>query len=418
MKKILLAAACSVAAATLVFACGKEEEKKKEKKKETVTTTSSVAPDFLLTATRETAPVIAPGSLAIGLNLGPSEQLGSVYYSIFNMLRSWNPDTDNRVVDMGNIYHVLDVAGDQYGKVSGYTPEACKTSTCVKCKPAFDAALKEQCIGKDGPVSSTACDPLVATFTSSCPGSTCEPCYEQWWMAASSSAGLCTPFSAAKVVASPYSFGMNETYSCAVSSGQMGEEYPYSVAASEAGANKEIKKLLTGFVWAGSGTEGEFNVIQGNYNESTKDLVLHFAQLVDHGQSNFVRRIEILGNVSAHTFTLRSLNGPKQGASGSWVSIVGKGISKGSGNYFLLKVKSDSTGWTDAKYLCLSADATGDTFVSLATSKPTGDTTVATECAAYQQEVDALTFFAYPTDVPQTLTDFTGKGGSSVLLDF
>ncbi len=388
---------------------------------ETSTVTLETNSDFLLEATEETSPVIGAGtSLTEALHLTDSSP---IYSGIYNMLRSWNPETDNGVVDMGNIYHVLDVAGDAYEQVVAASSATCDAGgACyMDCKPSFDAAFENSCIGENGTVSSATCDPLNAAFSNDC-GSDCEMCYEKWAGAGGDSgdSAKCEAFASEKVVNSPFDFGENETYSCAVNRGSMGDAYPSGIAAGQSGTDGAIKKLLASFVWAGDGDEGEFNAIQGTYNESTKDLNLHFAQLVDHGDSHFGRRIRITGNVEDHSFVLRSLSGPKDvnEVGGSWVSIVGKGISQGTGNYFLLKIKSNQTGWESGKYLCFNANINKTELDALETAKPTGDATVDANCADFQTEVDALTFFEFATDMPHAVSDFSGKTSSSILLDY
>lgn len=308
------------------------------------TLNTNASTTFLLTATKDTAPVIIPGTLVLNL-MSP---LNGPYQYVFDTLRSWDPATDNGKVDMSNIYHVLDVTGEKYQNAAR--------------------------------------------------------------------SGACTAFSVRKVVKSPFIFAdFEDSYACAANNGAMGEAYPFSVAADEEGTNAAIKHLLTGFVWAGTATTGEYNVIQGKFTEATKALTLRFAQVVDHDQSRFSRRTSIDGNAGEHSFTIRSVYGSMTGPTSSY-SIVGKGISQGDGKYFLFKVRaSDAIG--NDKYICFKAGSKGEDLLALQTVNASGSTTVDTNCSAYQTDVDAMTFFTY-ADMPHTAASFTGKGGSSILLDF
>lgn len=98
------------------------------------TSSFNVGSDFLLSATQDTAPVFsAPevttqnaNSLKLNSDILPmatDNQLSGPYSFAYELLRSWNPKTDNGVVDMGNLYHVLDVAGDQFANIASSCPD-------------------------------------------------------------------------------------------------------------------------------------------------------------------------------------------------------------------------------------------------------------------------------------------------------
>ncbi len=151
--------------------------------------------------------------------------------------------------------------------------------------------------------------------------------------------------------------------------------------------------------------ESEWGVLQGNYDKSTGDLSVDLVSF-SNAQNPYAMRIEIEGNDSTHQFTIRLM---KHTEGGYTISVVGHGISKGEGNYFLFKVRdweNNTPNITD-KYYCFNATATEDT---LKTMNYLGSETVISECADYQSTVDRLNFFTLD-DLPQSAADFN-KGGT------
>ena len=116
-------------------------------------------------------------------------------------------------------------------------------------------------------------------------------------------------------------------------------------------------------------------------------------------------QIEIQGNDSTHVFTIRLIKNTVEGYA---ISIVGHGISKDEGNYFLFKLCDweNNVPTIIDKYCCFSSTSTED---SLKTMDYMGSDTVIDECTEYKSEVDRLTFFIL-NDLPQSNADFNSGG--------
>lgn len=202
----------------------------------------------------------------------------------------------------------------------------------------------------------------------------------------------------------PFDVGFSDTYDCAGNSGTMSDEYAGGIAIRE-GSDGTFHLLLT-FLWVSS----EYGVLQGTYNPNAGDLDMSLAELVDHDDGRFYVRSRITGNEGTHAFELSMITGPITNTS-EFVSVVGRGVSKGTGNYFLFKVKSGSVA---GNYFCIPADPTETVLESLSAEDPEGASAPAEECAGYQVDVDAMTFLT-TDDVPLALSDFTD---SSILIDY
>jgi hypothetical protein len=103
------------------------------------------------------------------------------------------------------------------------------------------------------------------------------------------------------------------------------------------------------------------------------------------------------GNSTTHAFDLKmAING---------TTLVGKGISRGAGNYFLFR--------SGDAYYCLPAEATE---ADLAAIVPTDLANVPTEGAAYKDAVSAAVQYDVNTDLPNIdLSDFNlGVAGTPV----
>ena len=211
-------------------------------------------------------------------------------------------------------------------------------------------------------------------------------------------------------VQSPFDLGLSDTYTCAGNSDTMSDTYAKGYAIKESGNTKY--GLLT-YRWApDTPTHEEHGVLQASYNETTGDLTIRMVHLVYYeSQEGFVVRSHITGNDQTHAFTVQMIT-TGTGSSPSYTSLVGKGISQGDGNYFLLKVNNSSG--VSGNYFCVPATATGASLEDIHTSTPTGSTTVDTGCSTYQTDVDALDFLT-TGDVPTALSDFTN---SSILLSY
>jgi hypothetical protein len=209
-------------------------------------------------------------------------------------------------------------------------------------------------------------------------------------------------------LASPFDLGITDTYNCAGNSGAMTDNYANGFAIKDAAP---IKYALLTYRWApDSPSQEEHGILQGHYNEDTGDLFLKMIHNVHYASTDgFVVRSDIEGNALTHAFTIQSISAGT-GLSSSFTSIVGKGISQGSGNYFLFRVMSDTVA-APGKYFCIPADATE---TELEAMDPAGSATVDANCSGYQTDVDAMTFLANDVaTIPDSITDFTG---STILL--
>jgi hypothetical protein len=203
----------------------------------------------------------------------------------------------------------------------------------------------------------------------------------------------------------PYQFSdfLGHTYDCTGNQAESGG-YGSSVAYKVSGDNKY---MLASYKWAPDSTQQiAIGVIQTSYNDTTKDISLIFAQAVNYpagstmggpSGSGFSTRARITGNSGTHAFELKMLT---QSA-----SLVGKGISQGAGNFFLMRSGSN--------YYCLPA---GATETDLAAITPTTYANVSANCASYKADVSAATPYDAGTDLPPIdLSDFNdGVTGTPV----
>lgn len=215
----------------------------------------------------------------------------------------------------------------------------------------------------------------------------------------------CSPITEASL-ASPFDLGITDTYNCAGNSGTMSDTYANGFAIKGA---DPVKYALLTYRWAPESPDHEeHGILQGSYNENTGDLSLKMIHNVYYAASDgFVVRSDIEGNATTHAFSIKSISAGT-GSSTSFTSIVGKGISQGSGNYFLLMVNTDAV---TGKYFCIPADATETELEGMTAS---GYDTVDPNCSVYQPDVDAMTFLQdNVSTIPGSISDFTG---STILL--
>lgn len=211
-------------------------------------------------------------------------------------------------------------------------------------------------------------------------------------------------------VASPYDLGVSDTYTCAGNSNTMDDNYANGFAIKESGNTKY--GLLT-YRWAPNApTQQEHGILQGMYDSDDGTLRIDMIHNVYYeSQEGFVVRSFISGNVQTHEFVIRLISSGT-GDDPSWISLVGKGISQGTGNTFLFKVRNSSG--VDGNYFCFPASATESTLETMHAANPSGLATVDENCASYQTAVDAMTFLT-TDDVPKSIDDFTG---SSILISY
>ncbi len=216
-----------------------------------------------------------------------------------------------------------------------------------------------------------------------------------------------------KNVLAPFDMGFSTPplYNCAGNSGTMSDNYATGYAIK---TEEQRKNGLLTYRWSPQQPEHlEHGILQGFTDESTGELEIHMLHQVIYAtrSSGFVHRSNISGNSKTNSFILSFITASLPDAS-TYTQIVGKGVSKGSGNYFLFKVKTSNG--IDGNYFCFPADADLSTLQTMHSDNPQGKTTVDTGCASYEDSVNQLTFLG-PQDVPKALSDFTD---SSILLSY
>ncbi|MBI2335284.1 MAG: hypothetical protein HYU97_00760 [Deltaproteobacteria bacterium] len=273
-------------------------------------------------------------------------ETGNPLYELFYILRTFNPDTDNGVIDTSNLYKSMWEAKNFF------------TNAKSNCQ-----AITEQTI---------------------------------------------TP---------PFNFeNTATTYNCAYNEDTDGG-YDFGGALKELDANGNIVEITSasrndttaaikygvfGFVWVDS-NHNEYGTLQAILDTLTDDLSVDIALWVDYdGANDYCYRNDINGNTSTHLFTFRSIKGNKV-ADSAYISIIGKGYSQGTGNYFLVKItNNDLTG----KYYCIGAE---DGETELRAMSAEGSDTVDANCAPYQSDVDAITPFT-TEDLACETSDFNPGG--------
>jgi len=216
-----------------------------------------------------------------------------------------------------------------------------------------------------------------------------------------------------KVVTSPYDFGyQTETYEC-------GDNSSTDRIAYMAWTKNEtsLKGLIvsTGPVTALTGAESL--VMQGNYTSTTNEIVLNTFCYVDYTSEvytgsnlgKFISRMDLTGNTDTHTFTIKAIDrNPEtggEGLDGYALDMVGKGVSQGAGQFFLLKAKDNGNVVNGGAgpipmYFCIPASATKDMMEALVGYTDVNDVNLA-NCAAYRTEVENMTFLDEATVIPE-----------------
>lgn len=196
-----------------------------------------------------------------------------------------------------------------------------------------------------------------------------------------------SPFPFSDFLGHSYALGM------ALEEGGYGTSIAYGVAGDE-------RRMLATYKWAPDAAQQvAIGVIQAGHNAVTGDVAVRFAQAVRYPPgstmggvdgSGFAIRARIDGNSITHAFELKmAVNG---------TSIVGKGISRGAGNYFLFRCGE--------AYYCIPAEATE---ADLAALVPTDLANVPAEGAAYKDAVSAAVPYDPVGDLPAIdLSDFGG----------
>lgn len=196
---------------------------------------------------------------------------------------------------------------------------------------------------------------------------------------------------------SSYAFSdfLGHSYDCGGTRAESGG-YGNSVAYGESGSDQY---MLATYKWApDSAQQITIGAIEAHLNLSTGNVELTFAQTVNYPPgssmggspgSGFATRTFIAGNSATHAFELKIAMANSGGYS---QSLVGKGVSQGSGQYFLIRNGTD--------YYCLPAGATETDLMSIT---PTPEVGVSTDCSGYVAGVKAIT--PYDTGNPAHIPD-------------
>ncbi len=210
----------------------------------------------------------------------------------------------------------------------------------------------------------------------------------------------CTPINLQEIIA-PYDFGMREQYNCAGNEDKV-DGYGRGYAIRREGSKKHG---IISFEW--DVDNKSLGVLQGRYDESSGDLYLNLVYFVDYpSQADYCVRHEVSGNDRTNFFKIRSMKySPEQSA----ISMVGKGYSRGSGNFFLFRLTNsfEETISVNNKYFCFPASTHKN---NLQAADSNGSSTVDADCADYQDAVDSMTLFEIDGSEMACSTDVFNSG--------
>ncbi|MBN3033851.1 MAG: hypothetical protein JW873_07140 [Candidatus Saganbacteria bacterium] len=220
----------------------------------------------------------------------------------------------------------------------------------------------------------------------------------------------------AEVIAPPFDFGNNLAYSAALNN----ETEKMAAAMTQEG---NVTKGIVSWIWTES-SDGhkEYGVLEAVMDQSTKDITVDFVFSVDYTPGDttcdYNNRTHISGNSDTHAFQfVQTL-----GNTGEAVTqLVGKGVSRGAGNYFLFKVQSSNgDGFGSPLYVVLSAEADEATLKNFDVSAEaySSAASLPASVASYVNYVENTPFFAW-SDLLVDLNDLnrgiTGKQGTIYL---
>jgi hypothetical protein len=225
----------------------------------------------------------------------------------------------------------------------------------------------------------------------------------------SSASGHCAAMRE-QTVAAPYDVGPGPTYTC-LGDDVTGPGYRNGFALKVAGTTTSA---LLAFRWAPDATQQRsLGQIQGSFDTASQDVSFILVNLVEYPAGStmggatgngFTVRTDLTGNAGTHRFTLRALVAGTDGA--NWTSLLGSGVSRGSGEHFLFKTSVASMMPGQApKYFCLpsSIDEAG-----LQALDGQGASSVPSDCAHLSAAVEALSFLTL-ANAPVKASDFTGS---------
>jgi hypothetical protein len=106
--------------------------------------------------------------------------------------------------------------------------------------------------------------------------------------------------------------------------------------------------------------KNENTVYEGQYQSSTASLRLNRASRVIEADGNFITHMELSGNTSTLEFSLKMAK-RSGGVGGYHLSIAGKGVSGGSGHFYVMEVAScssaDCLAAAASSWYCISSTA-------------------------------------------------------------
>jgi hypothetical protein len=247
--------------------------------------------------------------------------------------------------------------------------------------------------------------------------------------------GQATKLDAAKAVASPFNFGTGYDISDLSfdygANGLTGNSSSSSAASIALRADGDNRYLLIASYPTVSSSDYSKSVMQVSYNSSNgaiklnQVLYLRYVTGTMAGQI-YANRMWIDGNAKTHTFKVKAIQGGKS-QTGDFTykySLVGNGVSQGTGNYFLINIKNGPS--ATSTYFCVESGMTGDQFKAFFVDATTGagatsvnDTSLA-NCTDYKTYVSGIADGTDATngglmtagDLAQTDTDahFVGTG--------
>ncbi len=203
--------------------------------------------------------------------------------------------------------------------------------------------------------------------------------------------------SAPKIIVPPFNFGGNVTYEAAANN--MTSEASIALATTET----TVKAIIT-WTWrdASLPKKMEVGILEMQMNRSTRDITVDFIFSVDYNTDDTVceynNRTKISGNASTHAFEFNQAIG---GSAEVLSQIIGKGVSKGAGNKFLLKMKnSGDSNFSSPRFLVISAEATEDDLktMNITAESYTDPALLPAEVSAYKDYVVNTLFYAF-TDI-------------------
>lgn len=221
-----------------------------------------------------------------------------------------------------------------------------------------------------------------------------------------------------KTVETPFNFGSSNsfTYECAENAKKIIKIESQSLDVEYGAAWTKTDSAFKAVIFSeGHQDHLELSGFEGSYDENTGNLTLNQIGYISYltedspnytgnNKGKFIPRMEAQGNTKTHEFTLRIINynpgADDIGQDGYNLFIVGKGISRGEGKYFLFKVKDNSQVSTE-KYFCFPAQANIEFITNL---QGTDYDNISANCSTYKEDVKNMEFFTN-NDVPQTKFD-------------